>query len=1397
MNKIALAAYLAPILLFAVGTLSLFERGSKPRRVLWASRIATWASLLLALLSGAAVFRFGTLTSPTLGYQDLGFSIRLDSLSTVMFVMVSFIGALVVQFSRNYLDGDARHGTFLGALCAVIASVFLLVLAGNLIQLVVAWIATSLTLHRLLLFYPDRPGAQVAAKKKFIVARIGDVALIAGAALLIHAFGVADLGKLFLAARETSSSSLPWSVGLATLCLAIAAILKSAMFPTHGWLLEVMETPTPVSALLHAGLLNGGTFLVVRFSEVMVLFSPSLHLLMVVGAFTALFASIAMLTQTSVKVSLAYSSSAHMGFMLVLCGFGAYSVAIMHLVAHSCYKAHAFLSSGSMVEYVRSLGAPQKRKTIGWTHLSLGLLGGLIITVGLGGILSGEQVLKQPGTLALGLIFTLALLPLFIRAVDEKPQGYVLGLTAALAVSVGLAFLGLELSGAWILSSVIPKPVYPDPITLVLIGVVVVAFAFVSLLQVFLPNFARSSAWKRMYVHFKNGLYTNALFDRWIDALRSPKLSPSSPIQLKSLIHPSDSKTSSSPIEPIPLSTLEGIAKQATFKIAPLWPLKHFVAVNPFLGLVDHNFEESGRILAQVSGARVTAPRTFYAQAIKSGRIQTSDLQAAIEKAFPKDQKLWSIEKLKAFAHASSEAPRFEILPTVSDVCSTLTGQDWTRFVTQSISSWAASFFDEGQAPWESPFKDLPPYQAWRAEALQDRTPEWMGVQNFRKIIEQLPESAPEALQLALQQLGMTTPGLKTYLHRLLMTISGWAGYARYRVWDHNLYGREDSTLSDLLTIRVAWDLALLEAFQNVGVAQSWAKSRPSFTNLEQNSPAQETLTGELLLQQAFERALHREMLSPIGPSTQSIAIERPQVQAAFCIDVRSEVFRRALERIDPAIETIGFAGFFGFPIEYVPLGATHGGSQCPVLLTPQFVIPESVEGASEEEFQSVAQKRTLRRRITKAWRAFKFGAVSCFGFVGPVGLVFSRKLITDSLGKTRPVKPASTYGLDKQISARLKPGVHPGKLAGRATGLTLEQKIAVATGVLKAMSMTEKFARLVVLVGHGSTTVNNPHATGLDCGACGGHTGEANARVAASILNDPEVRQGLAGQGIHIPSDTVFIAAQHDTTTDEVSFFDLGEILASHREELGELKIKLERAGSITRAERAKLLNLEPGEPIDAAVLSRSRDWSQVRPEWGLAGCAAFIVAPRSRTQGVNLKGRSFLHSYNWHQDQDFSVLELIMTAPMVVASWINLQYYGSTVDNRVFGSGNKTLHNVVGVLGVLEGNGGDLKVGLPWQSVHDGERFIHEPARLAVVIEAPIEAMNTIIAKHESVRQLLDYEWLYLFAMNEKGKISQRYTKNLRWEPVDSSGIKKVPLEIPQRERPEFVRKAEPALV
>lgn len=809
-------------------------------------------------------------------------------------------------------------------------------------------------------------------------------------------------------------------------------------------------------------------------------------------------------------------------------------------------------------------------------------------------------------------------------------------------------------------------------------------------------------------------------------------------------------------------------------RIAPLWPLKHFVAVNPFLGFSERTFHATCAMLRRVARIDMLMPRAFYRQALASGTIVDQDLQSALDAAPREWRGPATAQALRATVERPAPRSRTgQLVATVAEVLDTLASGDRqtsrTAFMIDEISKWCAAYFDDGQSVWRLPSRGLAPFAAWRESMRHDLNPEVMGIRGFRSLVAGMPADPVEAIAAVVADLGVPDRAVEEYLYEALCDIGGWAAYARYLVWDNALYGRPDDTLVELLAIRVVWGYALYRQRVDAAFKTAWRQAMDAAAQvpLDDRLGDDPELIADMLFQEAYEAAYQRRLLAKLAEPPMRIEAEarRKPLQAAFCIDVRSEVYRRALEAAYPEAETIGFAGFFGYPIEYIPIGHEKGGAQCPVLLTPTFVVCEAVTGADPNEETEVLGLRLLRRRVAKAWKSFKLSAVSSFLYVETAGLLYSTKILSDSAGLTRTVNDPNTDGFDLDVIGRLGPRIETRTVAGRQTGLTQEQRVTQAEGVLRAMSMTGDFARLVMLTGHGSTTVNNPHASGLDCGACGGHTGEANARVAAMILNEPQVRVGLRARGIDIPDDTWFLGALHDTTTDEITLFDAGKAPSSHQTEIAGLCARLAQASSLTRRERARLLALDDGQKLDAAVKARARDWSQVRPEWGLAGNAAFIVGDRAHTRGLDLAGRAFLHSYDWRQDEGFGVLELIMTAPMVVGSWINLQYYGSTVDNRALGAGNKVLHNVAGAIGVLEGNAGDLKVGLPWQSVHDGKRFIHEPLRLNVFIQAPTDAINAVIAKHQLVRELVDNRWIHLFALDDSGAPTHRYVKPLAW--------------------------------
>jgi uncharacterized protein YbcC (UPF0753/DUF2309 family) len=447
---------------------------------------------------------------------------------------------------------------------------------------------------------------------------------------------------------------------------------------------------------------------------------------------------------------------------------------------------------------------------------------------------------------------------------------------------------------------------------------------------------------------------------------------------------------------------------------------------------------------------------------------------------------------------------------------------------------------------------------------------------------------------------------------------------------------------------------------------------------------------------------------------------------------VRSEVFRRALESVDPGIETLGFAGFFGLTLSHRGFASDVEELRLPVLLNAG--LHSNAPAASGTDLAA-----RFSARATRAWGRFKLAAVSSFAFVEAAGPIYVGRLLRDATGhpsRDRAQPPAPQISSD--ISAA--------------------DRIAAAGTILRAMSMTEGFAPLVLLVGHGANVVNNPHASALHCGACGGYAGDVNARLLASLLNDADVRKGVAEGGIDIPADTVFIGGLHDTTTDAVTLYDGDAPRTVDAAKLARAQGWLAAAGRIARTERAlRLPRADDGDAIPA----RSTNWAETRPEWALAGCNAFIAAPRSRTRGKALHGRAFLHDYDWRKDDGFGILELILTAPVVVASWISLQYYGSVVAPDVFGAGNKLLHNVTGGIGVVEGNGGALRSGLPWQSVHDGTNYAHDPLRLAVCVEAPREAVMDILERHPQVRALFDNRWLHLLLMDENGHLAPLETR------------------------------------
>jgi uncharacterized protein YbcC (UPF0753/DUF2309 family) len=776
-------------------------------------------------------------------------------------------------------------------------------------------------------------------------------------------------------------------------------------------------------------------------------------------------------------------------------------------------------------------------------------------------------------------------------------------------------------------------------------------------------------------------------------------------------------------IAPTRIAGLLDAAEAAARAIPPAFPLSATVAVNPFLGQTGDDLATTSSRLTRVAGIRLTRTRKDYAATIAAGTVTDEDLAGALE-ASTSPLKPRDVTALKARVRANREAP--QAVPTVAHLAAAETGIDWPAVIERTIGLWAAGHFDRGQALW-SPAPGKGAFAAWRDWATHDLTPELAGLTGFCAHVSAAPDTAERAILRAAERLGIGEAAAGTAFHRLLMDLGGWAQHARWLLWQAELADETDSTVTDMLAIRLVFEEAL---FAHVpAVAAAW--QTVAATHAEPVGPTADDVT-DAILQEASERAHQRRLAAQLAGAKPTAG--RPDLQAAFCIDVRSEVYRRALETLAPGIQTIGFAGFFGLPLAHREHGTDEAQAHLPVLLRPTMVSCSHVGPQGE-------QGARIAARAKRAWGRFRQAAVSSFAFVESAGPAYGWKLVRDSLalaGETPAPQPRLHF----------------------ESAMSAETKAATGAAVLKAMSMTGNFARLVLLLGHGARVTNNPHASAYHCGACGGQTGEVSARMLAMLLNDPETRAGLPAHGIEIPADTLFVAGLHETTTDAVTLYE-DTPAPAHGADMARTREWLTRAAAFTRAERARRL---PGSAADTLTM-RALNWAETRPEWGLAGCAAFIAAPRAATAGVDLGGRAFLHSYDWQQDAGFGTLELILTAPVVVASWISLQYYGSSVAPDVFGGGNKLIHNVVGGIGVVQGNGGSLRPGLPLQSVHDGDKLVHDSLRLSVMIEAPKEEIARILDRHPGVRALFDNGWLHLFVL-DNGRIAARYRKGADWQ-------------------------------
>lgn len=821
-------------------------------------------------------------------------------------------------------------------------------------------------------------------------------------------------------------------------------------------------------------------------------------------------------------------------------------------------------------------------------------------------------------------------------------------------------------------------------------------------------------------------------------------------------------------------AALQASVDQACQRIAPTWPLDQFIAVNPYWGFVDQPIATAAKQLHRLSGTRLVMPRAYYQTEWQAERLKPAHLQAAIDAA----QSDGTVSELiAAMSMRANQSRPLMLITTVADIDRDLRySMPWVDFVTHQSSQHCAAYFDENEAAWNPQRVGL--YASWVKQLRNDHSAALlMGHSSLSQKASQLPTNPQALIAEATQALGLKIEQCADYYSALLMSINGWASWCAYRRWQARLGDvpgqTDDNNIVELLAIRLGWEWLLLQDPKNSELGAKWLASNhlvaDHATLFDRENEHDWLLQNALEL--AYQQPLCRALMKVPTPASPTPTMS-PSVQAIFCIDVRSEVFRRALEASSATVQTRGFAGFFGLSISYSPIGTAMTRPQLPGLLSSSRCVIDECDSLSLG--QAIAKRRGRRLQWRSNLNSLRTTASSGFSLVETCGLLYAGKLLKSALPSYGRPKMVEQTGLSAAELVAIRPRLQ--SLSGNTLEAELQSRCDMAAGILGAIGLTKDFARIVLLAGHGSRTANNPHSAGLDCGACGGQTGEVNARALAALLNDTNVRNGLLGKNIIVPETTWFLGGLHNTTTDDLMLFDTDLMPISLAADLEQLKTCLALAGRKARAERAPRLGLKnlvnDAVRLESSFKVRANDWAQIRPEWGLANNAAFIVAPRTCTQYLNLGSRAFLHDYDFKADTTFAVLELIMTAPMVVTNWINMQYYASVVDNAKYGSGNKVLHNVVGGrLGVFEGNGGDLRIGLPMQSLHDGTEWQHKPVRLSVFIAAPQTAIDSVISKHALVRQLVHNQWLHLFQIETKaddveGKTTVNRRTALGWK-------------------------------
>ena len=778
------------------------------------------------------------------------------------------------------------------------------------------------------------------------------------------------------------------------------------------------------------------------------------------------------------------------------------------------------------------------------------------------------------------------------------------------------------------------------------------------------------------------------------------------------------------------LSTQERIEQAAT-TVGPSWPLHSFVTANPLAGFEDEPFDDAVQHGADLFGGDGYPDADVFRHAWEQGHIDPDVLRAELDE------------------HGYDSDPETLLDRMAEEDSSTTDDTDPAEErVNHVLTKWLAAFFDQGQAAWSMPNREQGFYQAFQTVARHDTAiPD-------RSALADLPDDPVRAIDQVLAD--VPDDRWDSIFEHHLRALPGWSGFIRQRIDDDGDWqSAYPVTLAGYLAVRLVLT-AQFDAPLDTDAADSRA-----------DSDRDTTLANCWLT--AWEASYRTELVDAVRAESEARdpADERPDAQLVFCIDTRSEPIRRHIEATGD-YETHGYAGFFGIPMRYEGYDTDVTVDACPPILDAEHHIADRPQRADDDEQHRHDRWSGVVDAGTSLVKALKSNAATAFSFVETAGSGYGIALAA------RTLLPARVYDALDAADERVphehefcEPSVdyNPDAVTELREGLTTAEQVEYAATAFELMGW-EHFGRLVVFAGHASQTANNPFASSLDCGACAGNPGGPSARVLAAICNDEDVKTKLRERGFDVPEDTVFVAAEHNTTTDEVTLYD-ADVPESHADDVDQLRADLAEARTRRVAERTDATD-EDGARRETE--RRAADWAETRPEWGLAGNAGFVIGPRGLTDDLSLDGRAFLHSYDWTTDDEGDALAAIMTGPMVVTQWINSQYYFATVDNAVYGSGSKVTQNPVGNVGVYQGNGGDLMTGLPLQSLFAADDVpYHQPLRLSTVIHAPVTRVTDIISRHDTLADLLDNGWLSLTVVDPThGHTAFHYEGELDWQPV-----------------------------